>query len=288
MASPSQRPIPGFSMHKRAFTLVEVLIVIAIIAVLLGISLPALGGVRERAREARCGANLSQIGIGLTMYLGDHKGRLPQVRADFPGNVYTSNNAPADVGVIGSLFGGKRGTLPIFAIEKLGAASRPLNQYLGDYDSDDEEVEVFHDPADKGTQDPGVAFLISQLGLSLDTSSMYELIGTSYNLNDHALDADPQAELYPTLVPAGGGRMPDVANPSRTWLAGDQPIYNYDDGGDRRQRWHFDKVQADLVYVDGHVRMGMHVPEGLDHTTTEYTFLPDPRWLDRFTTVETE
>jgi hypothetical protein len=75
--------------------------------------------------------------------------------------------------------------------------------------------------------------------------------------------------------------MPGVANPSRTWVLGDQPIYNFDDGGDRKQRWHFRRVRANLLFVDMHAEQGLTVPEGVVHETAEYTFLPRPDWIER-------
>jgi prepilin-type N-terminal cleavage/methylation domain-containing protein/prepilin-type processing-associated H-X9-DG protein len=61
----------------RAFTLVELLVVIGIIAVLVGILLPTLGRARESANQVKCMANMRQIGQAMTIYVGESKGMLP-------------------------------------------------------------------------------------------------------------------------------------------------------------------------------------------------------------------
>lgn len=62
---------------RRAFTLVELLAVIAVIAILIGMLLPALSTARRQAQWLRCKANLKQIHDGLTMYANENRDRWP-------------------------------------------------------------------------------------------------------------------------------------------------------------------------------------------------------------------
>jgi prepilin-type processing-associated H-X9-DG protein len=63
---------------RRAFTLVELLVLVAIVAVLLALLLPSLKRAQEHARRAACLSNLSQIGRAIMMYVNDYKGRFPR------------------------------------------------------------------------------------------------------------------------------------------------------------------------------------------------------------------
>jgi prepilin-type N-terminal cleavage/methylation domain-containing protein len=63
--------------QRPAFTLIELLIVIAIIATLIGILLPALAGARESARTTKCMSNIRSIGTSLTLYADSNKGTFP-------------------------------------------------------------------------------------------------------------------------------------------------------------------------------------------------------------------
>ena len=64
---------------KRAFTLIEMLVVISIISLLIAIILPALGHSKENARAVKCLANLRNIGSATNALINDTKERLPGI-----------------------------------------------------------------------------------------------------------------------------------------------------------------------------------------------------------------
>lgn len=62
---------------QRAFTLVELLVVVAIISVLAGLLLPVLRNAQASAQEASCLINLRQLGVATVLYEDENKGYLP-------------------------------------------------------------------------------------------------------------------------------------------------------------------------------------------------------------------
>jgi prepilin-type N-terminal cleavage/methylation domain-containing protein/prepilin-type processing-associated H-X9-DG protein len=78
---------------KHAFTLIELLTVIAIIGILAAILIPVVGSVRESAKGSLCRSNLRQIGLAAHLYAADNEDFLPPTR---PGNIATLHPSTRD------------------------------------------------------------------------------------------------------------------------------------------------------------------------------------------------
>jgi prepilin-type N-terminal cleavage/methylation domain-containing protein/prepilin-type processing-associated H-X9-DG protein len=90
---------PSRRRHRAAaFTLIELLTVIAIIGILAAILIPTVAKVRESARKSQSVSNLRQWGTALHLYLADSKGRMPnRGLADRPSWAQVESNDPRAV-----------------------------------------------------------------------------------------------------------------------------------------------------------------------------------------------
>ena len=76
---------------RRAFTLIELLTVIAIIGILAAILIPIVGSVRHAAKEMHSLSNLRQIGLALNLYADEHNDFFPPGYATRPWVMWTAS-----------------------------------------------------------------------------------------------------------------------------------------------------------------------------------------------------
>lgn len=87
----SRRITPKESRKRSGFTLIEILVVIAILGLLAMLLFPVFARARENGRRASCQSNLRQIGMGLLQYIQDVDDRLPA--SAYGGTTVDSDNA---------------------------------------------------------------------------------------------------------------------------------------------------------------------------------------------------
>lgn len=119
--------------RKAGFTLVELLVTIAIVAVLAALLIPAIGMVRERAQTSQCVSNLRQIGVGLLSFAADNDGRFPEAGGEIPrGGVNPDNGKPGWTEQLDSYIEDRR-VYRCPASAKVIAANRDYGYFLGSH-----------------------------------------------------------------------------------------------------------------------------------------------------------
>ena len=93
IAGRNSHRMPQLRHHFPGFTLVELLIVVAIFAVLVGLLVPALGAARASSQRITCLNNLHEIGLCTQIYVNAHDAYPPAYTSDPPPNVSDGSTA---------------------------------------------------------------------------------------------------------------------------------------------------------------------------------------------------
>jgi len=274
--------------RRYGFTLIEVLVVVAIIALLVAILLPSLARARKLAKDTMCQANLHSIGQGIMLYSIDHKGVLPSMLYD-PTHV-----PPIDTRVetSSSLFQNNQFYIYGDRVLRGGSQSdaagviRPVNRYIHSKSG------VYRCPLDK--ENPLAAAAVGQ-----SYTSSYEFNGNSYPYNVALETVYLVTKPDPRL---GGGYIPvlymkkseSIKDTSRLVMAGDTTSV-YPQGftltyanGTVTSPWYFTffthddkKPVNNLLFVDSHVSMNTMRESPHHIVNSSYSLVlqgTDPTW----------
>jgi prepilin-type N-terminal cleavage/methylation domain-containing protein/prepilin-type processing-associated H-X9-DG protein len=128
----------------QAFTLVELLVVLAIIALLAALLLPVLGRAKESARATACLSNLHQVGIALQIYVSENNNKLPVMRDVVPDPAVVATNVFPTIDKVLSPQLGNRNVLrcpsDLAHIFEITGSSYSWNSLLNGQDADHLEM----------------------------------------------------------------------------------------------------------------------------------------------------
>ncbi|MBS0188423.1 MAG: type II secretion system protein [Planctomycetes bacterium] len=289
---------------RGGFSLIELLVALAVIAVLLSLLVPGLRMARKSAREMVCQSNLKQLNAAWQMYVGDFRvfpvPRSKDIEKWIEPGRYPRPGAPA--GLMSSVmwswggvhwYGSKPDgtwTTPMAAADPL----RPVNPYVERSQVIRDKARVFCCPLDNGSFDSFTdrQNLWVKVGPAAGGgvggapgTTVYEQLGTSYDANDWLycragarmgleVEGDDKASNFiwwqgPQHVVTTPSRLVMLGD-SGVMLAGRYPIEYLMQTPKRSGWWHGVQI-GNLTFLDGSVRrerMG-------EVTTATYTFYLD-------------
>jgi prepilin-type N-terminal cleavage/methylation domain-containing protein/prepilin-type processing-associated H-X9-DG protein len=206
------------------FTLLELLISIALVAILLGVLLPLLSSARETSQRERCRDNLRRIGRAVELYLEDHDGCFPVLAVESSWGYAGMRFSPVD----GHAFPDAR---------------RPLTSYLPPSAGPRDGEHVLCCPADRN-------ILRADGTRVMREPTVFRTLGTSYRANGELF----RGHLDEDGVPVSWCTGDMVIAPSRMVVMGDPIWFELRERTGYEAAWHGDDDRGNLLFLDGSVK----------------------------------
>ncbi|MGE3180211.1 MAG: type II secretion system protein [Phycisphaerae bacterium] len=272
------------TLTRRAFTLIELLTVIGIIAVLISMLLPSLSNAREQGKRAVCLSNLRSIGQAAIAYSTEDQKELiipiqKMMVTPMPADDYWLRRC-----AMWFSYGGRSAQEPFLTDngprmldthEEWAARTRPLNLYVyGDVmQSDEYDMKLYECPSDRGYPH---AEDIDDSPIENARRSCYDTIGNSYRASLFGIFPLPGGP-YDGAFAVGpwGHKLSSIVDPARTPAFGEPTFFNMiglDNGVANPDPviatgWHGKWMADNLAFCDGSARF-----TGADgHQTVEET-----------------
>jgi prepilin-type N-terminal cleavage/methylation domain-containing protein len=231
---------------QNAFTLVELLVVIAVIGILAALLLPALERSKLSAQRSVCVNNLKQVGVAIKMYASDHDDTLPG--ASKPPNDYWKTNGIDIWNVYKSL----------------------VKNYVGLNGQSSPNDKAFVCPADIFFNFVKSNSYVAH-GLHEDARSDF----SSYNFNTGNLRTNDAGtgNLFPGIA---GLKESSIVEPTKTILVGEMPAWIPFSWHNPQHTLQFENAMDQLNFVDGHIG---YIPIYFDTSKTNsgtYSLASDP------------
>jgi len=244
--------------RRSAFTLLELLVVVAIIALLIALAVPSFTAARRQARRVQCQAQIKQITLAWNGWLVENKGLFR--RSVFMDVMYGGAQVQDDSGA------------------GMYVGERPLNKHLGiPALASTSAAGVFACPSDRG--DAGALPIYGPV----DERRYFDRFGTSYLANPLLVSELPIRYSSLDVIQSVSKRLDSmlaglttsqISNESRLVLVGDGPWQRQWSSAhpNDAQYWHTQPRMHNMGFMDGHtdyieIRRGVHV-------SAKYTVIP--------------